>query len=264
MLDGPSYISSSGAITTSSTGSSETYSYGTGGKLTPLPLFNGETPKLKICSFTSFNFGWDVTMVKRLKVLKLGGYFNGYAPSLSALVAILRECPELEELSLRNLSEGDGDVHGTGHGLSSSSCYPDRCSGCAPLGAGATEMSTTGSSSASAAASMMGNGTSKTIVLPKLHSLTLYYASPAHSLLPFLSLPALTNLTMAFLQNISSILQCLYTQALTRLPLKTMRIESCVFNELTFINLMRRLNGLVKLELVDVEDLSGGALRVRT
>lgn len=122
-------------------------------------------------------------------------------------------------------------------------------------------MGTTGSSSASAAASMMGNGTSKTIVLPKLHSLTLYYASPAHSLLPFLSLPALTNLTMAFLQNISSILQCLYTQALTRLPLKTMRIESCVFNELTFITLMRRLNGLVKLELVDVEDLSGGALR---
>ncbi|RXW24402.1 hypothetical protein EST38_g1435 [Candolleomyces aberdarensis] len=266
MLDGPSYISASGAITTASTGSSEAYSYGAAGKLTPLPLFDGQTPLLKTCSFTSFNFGWDVTMVKRLKVLKLGGYFNGYAPSLGALVAILRECPELEELSLRNLSEGEGDVHGaglSGHGLSSASCYPDRCTGCAPLGAGATETSTA-SSSASAAATMMGNGTSKIIVLPKLHSLTLYYASPAHSLLPFLSLPALTNLTIAFLQNISSILQCLYTQALTRLPLKTMRIESCVFNELTFINLMKKLNGLVKLELVDVEDLSGGALRSLT
>lgn len=276
MLDGPSYFSSSGAVTTSSASSSgESFTLygggtgngaaaavaggaqGAGAKLTPLPLFAGQTPMLKTCSFTSFNFGWDVGMVRRLKVLRLGGYFNGYAPTLSALVAILRECPELEELSLRNLSEGDGDgnemsLHGGNNSCDSPIASRLGCGG----HHGGTSISALTSNSHAVSA------TSKTISLPKLRSLTLYYASPAHHLLPLLSLPGLQHLTLAFLQNISSTLQCLYTQALTRLPLKTMRIESCIFNEIVFINLMRRLNGLVRLEMVDCEDLSGGALRV--
>ncbi|KAJ3542575.1 hypothetical protein NMY22_g3458 [Coprinellus aureogranulatus] len=264
MLDGPSYVSSSGTITTSSASSSgESISMygGAAGpgaaKLTPLPLFAGQTPMLKTCSFTSFNFGWDLGMVRRLRVLRLGGYFNGYAPTLSALVAILRECPELEELSLRNLSEGDGDGNEVSlNGGSNSSCDSPIAS---KLGCGGHHGGT--SISALTSDSHVVSATSKTISLPKLRSLTLYYASPAHHLLPLLSLPGLQHLTLAFLQNISSILQCLYTQALTRLPLKTVRIESCVFNEIVFINLMRRLNGLLKLEMVDCEDLSGGALR---
>ncbi|KAF5338950.1 hypothetical protein D9611_008784 [Ephemerocybe angulata] len=263
MLDGPSYISSSGTISTSSSGSLENFNMAGSSKLTPLPLFAGQTPVLKTCSFTSFNFGWDVTMVKRLRVLRLGGYFNGYAPTVSALLAILRECPELEELSLRNLSEGDGDGNdGSMHGGSNNSnCDSSHAS---RLGCGGHHGSTTLSALQTVSASSSASGThtpSKTIVLPRLTSLTLYYASPAHSLLPLLSLPSLTTLTLAFLQNISSILQCLYTQALTRLPLKSVRIESCVFNEIVFVNLLRRLNGLVKLEMVDVEDLSGGVLR---
>lgn len=277
MLDGPSYVSSSGTISTSSASSSgESFTlYGAAAagsgngsvgaqaqaasKLTPLPLFAGQTPMLKTCSFTSFNFGWDVGMVRRLKVLRLGGYFNGYAPTLSALAAVLRECPELEDLSLRNLSEGDGEASEMGpHGGNHSSCDSPIAS---RLGCGGHHGGT--SISALTSDSHVVSATSKTISLPKLRSLTLYYATPAHHLLPLLSLPGLQHLTLAFLQNISSVLQGLYTQALTRLPLKTIRIESCIFNEIVFINLMRRLNGLVRLEMVDCEDLSGGALRVR-
>lgn len=73
----------------------------------PLPLFNGHTPRLRSCSFTSFNFGWDVRMVSRLRILKLGGYWNGFSPSVTTLLRILGGCPELEELALRNLSDAD-------------------------------------------------------------------------------------------------------------------------------------------------------------
>ncbi|KAJ7841940.1 hypothetical protein B0H14DRAFT_3693349 [Mycena olivaceomarginata] len=87
--------------------------------LTPLLLFNGRTPRLRSCSLTSFNFGWDVRLVSRLRVLKLGGYFNVHTPSTNTLLGslrsfnappapgILRGCPELEELALRDLSDVD-------------------------------------------------------------------------------------------------------------------------------------------------------------
>lgn len=264
MLDGPSYTSSFGPITSSASGAAGVETLASS-KLAPSPLFAGETPLLRTCSFTSFNFGWETTMVRRLRVLRFGGYFNGHAPSLAALVGILRECPELEELSLRNLSESDADGNGSQHGGSNGSCDVSRSAQCGGHHPVTTEVSPPmycASSSASASASLH-QAASKTIVLPRLHSLTLYYASPAHSLLPLLSLPALAHLTLAFLQDITSILQCLYSQALTKLPLRTIRIESCGFLENPFVNLMRRLNGLVKLELIDVEELSGGVLRVR-
>jgi hypothetical protein len=54
--------------------------------LAPLPLFNGRTPRLRSCSLTSFNFGWDVRLVSRLRVLKLGGYFNAHTPSTNTLL----------------------------------------------------------------------------------------------------------------------------------------------------------------------------------
>lgn len=76
----------------------------------PLPLFNGHTPRLRSCSFTSFNFGWDRQLVSKLRVLKLGGYWSGCAPSASTLLRILGECPGLEELALRNISEDDHDA----------------------------------------------------------------------------------------------------------------------------------------------------------
>jgi hypothetical protein len=54
--------------------------------IAPLPLFNGRTPRLRSCSLTSFNFGWDVRLVSRLRVLKLGGYFNTHTPSTNTLL----------------------------------------------------------------------------------------------------------------------------------------------------------------------------------
>ncbi|KAF7977710.1 hypothetical protein HWV62_2980 [Athelia sp. TMB] len=72
-----------------------------------LPLFNGNTPRLQSCSFTSFNFGWDRQLVSNLRILKLGGYWNSFAPSALTLLRILGECPGLEELALRNISEDD-------------------------------------------------------------------------------------------------------------------------------------------------------------
>jgi len=262
LLDGPSGFSSSSGSSTGE-GLSVTGLNGANANklLSSLPLFAGQTPLLSTCSFTSFNFNWDPNLTKGLRVLRLGGYFNGHAPTLSALLAILRECPGLEELSLRNLSEGEGDGHnggslnGSGQPVGNCVAQPATVRGC--VGSGGSSASQ--SALAAEHSSMAGN---KTIVLPRLTSLTLYYASPAHSLLPLLSLPSLTHLTLAFLQNVSSVLQCLYNQALTKLPLKTLRIESCIFNEITFVNLLKRLNGLLSLELVDVEDLSGGALRV--
>ncbi|KIY45210.1 hypothetical protein FISHEDRAFT_67143 [Fistulina hepatica ATCC 64428] len=79
----------------------------------PLPLFNGVTPMLKLCSLSGFNFEWDVRPLSRLRVLKLGGYYNEYFPSFSTLLTIMKQCPDLEELALRNICpDGCGDdVH---------------------------------------------------------------------------------------------------------------------------------------------------------
>lgn len=71
----------------------------------PLPLFDGATPRLRSCSFTSFHFGWDIGLVRNLRVLKLDGYWNGFAPSSGVLLDILAACPEIEELGLRNMSD---------------------------------------------------------------------------------------------------------------------------------------------------------------
>ncbi|KAH9980116.1 hypothetical protein BGW80DRAFT_1273406 [Lactifluus volemus] len=49
----------------------------------PLPLFDGHFPRLSVCSFNSFNFGWDLSMVRGLR---------------------------LEELSLRNMSDVDPET----------------------------------------------------------------------------------------------------------------------------------------------------------
>lgn len=50
-------------------------------------------------------FGWGAGLVNNLRILKLDGYWNGFAPSADVLLAILQACPELEELGLRNMSD---------------------------------------------------------------------------------------------------------------------------------------------------------------
>jgi hypothetical protein len=194
----------------------------------PLPIFNGHTPRLQSCSFTSFNFGWDRRLVTGLRILKLGGYFNAFTPSAITLLDILRQCPELEELALRNLSSVDSDA-----------CDPRfREPDSRPL--------------------------SKNVHLRKLTKISFYYAgiTLTRQIMSQITFPNLEFLEMSFLENVTPILHLLYTQALTRLPLRHLRIETCLFNELKFVSLLRRLPSLISLELVDVEDLSSNLLKV--
>lgn len=195
----------------------------------PLPLFNGYTPRLRSCSFTSFNFGWDLKLVSRLRVLKLGGYFNGFTPSANTLLSILRQCPELEELALRNMSNVDSE----------SSCFtPD--------------------------VEFMPSAPSQLVQLPRLTKVSFYYAgiALARQIMSRITFPALESLEFCYLENVTPIIQLLYTQALIRLPLRYLRVESCLFNEMKFVNLLRRLPSLITLELVDVEDVSTSLMRV--
>ncbi|KAG7088354.1 hypothetical protein E1B28_012358 [Marasmius oreades] len=193
-----------------------------------LPLFKGHTPRLTSCSLTSFIFGWDLRLVSRLRVLKLGGYFNGYAPSSSTLLGILAQCPDLEELTLRNMSDVDSDP-----------CYRAVVEDLELL------------------------PISKVIRLPRLTKVTFYYSGNVftRTIMRQISLPNLESLEMCYLENVSQVLQLLYEQALTRLPLKYLRIESCLFNELKFVNLLRRLPSLATLDLVDTEDASSSFLK---
>ncbi|KAJ6585063.1 hypothetical protein B0H19DRAFT_1206683 [Mycena capillaripes] len=195
--------------------------------IAPLPLFNGRTPRLRSCSLTSFNFGWDVRLVSRLRVLKLGGYFNAHTPSTNTLLGILRECPHLEELALRNLSDVD----------------------CAPCFSDSEDFDFP--------------TLTKIVHLPRLKKASFYYAGIAltQQLMAQFTFPNLESLELCYLENVTPVLQLVYTQALTRLPLRRLRIESCLFNELKLVNLLRRLPSLVTLELVDVEDASSGLLR---
>ena len=73
----------------------------------PPVVFEGRTPSLTSCSLTSYNFEWDLRLVSRLRVLKLGGYWNGYSPSIDVTLSILRAYPNIEELILRNMSDAE-------------------------------------------------------------------------------------------------------------------------------------------------------------
>ncbi|GLB38391.1 putative F-box-like [Lyophyllum shimeji] len=195
----------------------------------PLPLFNGRTPRLRSCSLTSFNFGWDRRLVSGLRVLKLGGYFNSLTPSASTLLGILRQCPDLEELALRNMSSVDSD---------SDTCLlrPHELDPAPP---------------------------SRPIELCRLKKLSFYYSGVGltRQLMSQLALPSLDSLEMCYLENITPVLHLLCTQALTRLPLRRLRIETCLFNEMKFLHLLRRLHCLEVLELVDMEDASSNLLK---
>jgi hypothetical protein len=191
-----------------------------------LPLFNGHTPRLRSCSFTSFNFGWDVRVTSRLRVLNLGGYFNGFSPSVDTLINVLRECLELEEFALRNMSDIDPDT-----------CFPSE-----------EEIDP-----------------HKSLQLPRLVKASFYYAgiTRIRGLLGQISFPALETLEFCYLDNLTPVLQHLKTQALTSLPLRSLRIESTFFNEMKLIKLLQCLPSLITLELVDVEDASSNLLKVR-
>lgn len=189
-----------------------------------LPLFNGHTPRLKSCSFTSFNFGWDRRIVSGLNVLHLVGYWNGFSPSVDTLLDILRGCPELQELTLRNISDVDSPVV----------CLDQEFS------------------------------TAKVVKLPRLTKASFYYAGNMRTrlLLSQISFPALESLEISYLDNMTPIIEHFRQQSLTSLPLRHLRVESSFFNEHKFVNLLKRLMSLTTLELVDVEDVSQFLLKV--
>ncbi|OBZ71454.1 hypothetical protein A0H81_08764 [Grifola frondosa] len=172
----------------------------------PLPLFGGYTPRLHSCSFTSFNFNWDISLVSRLRVLKLGGYWNGYSPSVDVILATLRACPQLEELALRNMTDVDQD---------SCALFESTISDLDDL-------------------TLVRTNDARTIQLPRLRKASFYYSGVlrTRTILNQLSFPSLERIELCFLDNVSPIVEHLRCQSLTSLPLRHLRIESCFFNEL--------------------------------
>ena len=207
----------------------------------PLPIFERTTPRLRSSSFTSFNFGWDLALLSNLRVLKLGGYWNGFSPSVDVVLKTLRACPQLEELVLRNMSDVDADA----------------CPARAPDGAGA------GAEQDDHVLARVSDA--RAIQLPRLRKASFYYSGNlrTRTVLNLLALPALEHVELCYLDNVSPMLEALRRQSLTVLPLKHLRIESCFFNELRFARLLPRLSALTSLELVDVEDATPNLMRVR-
>lgn len=188
-------------------------------------LFNNHTPRLHSCSFTSFNFGWDIQLVSKLRSLKLDGYFNAFTPSANILLGILRQCPDLEELALRNMSDMDSGI---------CSVPPEDC-----------------------------DRARIKIQLRRLNKFTFYCAGITliKQIMSRIAVPNLAIFEMSYLENVTPILNSLHTQALVRLPLRHLRIEACLFNEMKLLSLLRRLNSLVTLELIDTEDVSARVLK---
>ncbi|PFH54103.1 hypothetical protein AMATHDRAFT_45116 [Amanita thiersii Skay4041] len=193
-----------------------------------LHLFKGQTPRLQSCSFMSFHFGWDINLLSRLHILRLDGYFNNFAPSPSTLVSILSQCPELEELSLRNISYADAVQ-------------------CPVLTDDAGMFLTP----------------HKSIHLLRLVKASFSYAdiSLIRHVMSQIAFPNLESLELCYLGNVTPLLNFVYNQALTRLPLRHLRIESCLFSELMFLKVLPRVPSLSTLELVDAEDVSSNVIR---
>lgn len=198
----------------------------------PRAIFEGQAPSLTSCSMTSFNFGWDMHLVSHLRVLKLGGYWNGYAPSMDTTLAIIRASPYLEELTLRNMSDVD-----------SGSCpevddYDDL---------------------------QVHVSDTRMIHLPRLTKASFYYSGTlrTRTIFGLLSCPALETVELCFLDNVSPIIEHLRRQSLTRLALRHLRIETCFFSELKLARFLQRVPSLTTLELVDVDDVSPSLLKVR-
>lgn len=204
----------------------------------PIPLFDGRTPRLRSCSFTSFNFNWDLNLVSRLRVLKLGGYWNGFAPSVDVILGIIRACPHLEEFALRNMSDVDPES------WASIDVDPSDYDGVAER--------------------LVRVADTRPIHLPLLKKASFYYCGNVRTrtILGLLSFPALERIDLCFLDNVSPMVECLRRQSLTHLPLRHMRIESSFFNELKLLRLLRRLPALTTLEFVDVEDVSSNLMKV--
>lgn len=205
-----------------------------------LPLFECNTPRLRSVAFTSFNFGWDMNLVSRLRVLKLGGYFNSFSPSVPTLLNFLRACPDLEELAFRNMSDVESAIACPEYWRSDETEHANMLN--KALYPKASDM----------------------IELPRLKRASFYYAGVerVQSIFSQLSFPALEKLEFCFMDNLTPVLRHLKRQSFTSLPLTHLRIESCFFNELKLIKLLGKLKTLRVLEMVEVDDVSSNFLEV--
>ncbi|KAI0087822.1 hypothetical protein BDY19DRAFT_892259 [Irpex rosettiformis] len=202
----------------------------------PRRIFEGQAPSLTSCSLTSYNFGWDLRLVSRLRVLKLGGYWNGYSPSMDVTLSILRACPNLEELVLRNMSDVE-------------------------VGACTTESDVPGFDEANERLVRVND--SRMINLPRLTKASFYYSGTlrTRTIFRLLTCPALEHVDLCFLDNVSPLIENLRRQSLTRLPLRHLRIEGCFLSELKLSRFLQRVPSLTSLELVDVEDVSSNLFK---
>ena len=206
--------------------------------MAPLPLFQGHLPRLRVCSFTSFHFGWHMSLVSRLRVLKLGGFWAGFAPSVGTILNILKACPALEELGLRNMTDVEG------------------AETCDDFEAKESHASTLNVS--------LFPKESDMISLPKLKKASFYFAGAGRvqALFSQLIFPSLERVEFSYMDNLTPILKHLKRQTFNSLPLIHLRIEACFFNELKLVRFLRRLPSLRTLELIDVEDVSPNFLSV--
>ena len=206
----------------------------------PPPLFEGYTPRLRSCSFTSYNFNWDTAIVTRLRVLKLGGYWNAQSPSVDVILGILRSCPNLEELALRNMSDVETDS-------------------CSLADFDPSEQDSFGER-------LVHVADARPVQLSRLVDASFYYCGNirTRTILSLCSFPALERVELCFLDNVSPMLEHLRRQSLTRLPLRRLRIESSYFNEMKLVRLLKRLPALNSLEFVDADDVSSNLLKVRS
>ncbi|KAF8578076.1 hypothetical protein K439DRAFT_1363173 [Ramaria rubella] len=182
----------------------------------PVLPFRNFMPRLRECSLSSF--WWPV-----LTKLRLAGFWNDFAPNIEEMVAVLRQCPLLEELNIRNMT----DVDPADEELSAPASSPIVLRHLRHL-------------------TFYYSGVTRTCAV--LHRTVL---------------PALERLELSFLDNITACLKHLKDQAsaIAHFPLKSLKIEASFFNELKFMRLLRRLPTLEKLELVDVEDVSSNLLK---
>ncbi|KAL5524334.1 hypothetical protein ACEPAF_9474 [Sanghuangporus sanghuang] len=268
-------------------------------------LFGGHTPRLRKCALTSFDAGWGGPLMQGLTVLRLGGFWNGAAPGARTLVDVLRACPTLEELALRNMSDVEGEIVGSTN--ESSACYDfDGSSKSSRSHSHSHSHSHHVHAHAHAHSHTAYPRESEMVHLPRLKSASFYYSGQLRTtaLLAHMSFPALERLEFAYLDNLTPAFAHLKRQACsipaewerdevevpvpgrrtsrgrmsgsgsgswtgqeemgmtfrTGLPLKALRIESCLFNELKLVRLLRRFPTLRSLELVDVEDVSASFL----
>jgi hypothetical protein len=170
-------------------------------------------------------------MVRGMRVLELGGYWNNFAPAVNVILDILRASPQLEELSLRNMSDVDPETCAMyEHEPHLDKRFPAHM-----------------------------------IQLPRLTKMTFHYAGIQRTRTIFsqLAFPALEKVAFCYMDNVTSLLNHLKRQSLTSLPLHHLRIEASFFGELELVKLLTRTSSLTTLELVDVEDASSSLIKVR-